>query len=201
MDPTDFSILIIFQLATSDIYSLQSALVTFIDNIATLAIENCLIRPLGNVFDSQSVSNLSEEQVTNLASESPEAQLTRECFKQELEKLQAGLQALSELKIERPPSVFTPPPPKPTTGSPVTEPSFFGINLFTSTNPGIPAPAQQEPAGSLFNNLGATPNPPFYGGIPLKPIPQQPFGLEWMRPFDSSRYPSTVGCRAAPFLW
>lgn len=91
---------------------MKTALVTFVDNIATLAIENCLIRPLGSVFNSQRLSSLSDEQIHNLASESPEIQLERKTLEQELEKLQAGLQALNALKIESLPSSCAPQPRK-----------------------------------------------------------------------------------------
>lgn len=165
---------------------------TFANNIATLAVENCLIRPLGRLFNDQTVSSLSKEQISNLASETPEAQNRRKCHQQELEKLQAGLHALSQLRIKSPPSGFAPPAPspKPTPGSTFTEPSFFGIRLFTPVSSDIPKQPQ-----SLFNQPGAASHPPVHAQAPPKPTPERPFKLGWTEPFNPSNYPSTVAYR------
>jgi hypothetical protein len=68
---------------------------TFIDNVAILAIENCLLLPLESIFTSLAVNNMSDERIKFYGSEAPFIQADRERLRGELDKLQAGLRACS----------------------------------------------------------------------------------------------------------
>jgi hypothetical protein len=95
----------------------DTAILTFVDNVATLAIENCLLVPLERIFTSQAVNDMDDEQISELAAEPPHIRQERERLSSELEKLQAGMQAFN---------VFT------TDGSSLPPPPSFGksINAF-----------------------------------------------------------------------
>ncbi|RAK86367.1 dynamin family protein [Aspergillus costaricaensis CBS 115574] len=47
----------------------DTAIVTFVDNVATLGIENCLLEPLQRILTSQVINNMHDDQVRELASE------------------------------------------------------------------------------------------------------------------------------------
>ena len=74
---------------------------TFFDNVAILAIENCLLAPLERIFTCQTVSDMSDEQIQELASERPYVRETRERLGRELEKLQAGLRTFEDFSNTR----------------------------------------------------------------------------------------------------
>jgi hypothetical protein len=71
----------------------QTAIVTFVDNVATLGIENCLLDPLQRILTSQIVNNMDDDQVRELSMEPPYIHEERQRLAKELDKLQAGLQA------------------------------------------------------------------------------------------------------------
>ncbi|OJJ43880.1 hypothetical protein ASPZODRAFT_73608 [Penicilliopsis zonata CBS 506.65] len=77
---------------------------TFIDNVAILAIENCLLLPLEAIFTSLTINNMEREQIELLASEPAYIKQDRNTLQNELEKLQAGLRACSRHKtlVRRP---------------------------------------------------------------------------------------------------
>ena len=79
----------------------QTALTTFIDNVAILAIENCLLVPLEAIFTSLNVSNMESKQIKSLASEPAHVQSDREMYQTQLEKLRAGLRTLNILNTDR----------------------------------------------------------------------------------------------------
>jgi uncharacterized protein YlxW (UPF0749 family) len=59
----------------------------------TLALENCLISDIPNIFSPEKVYDLPDEKVVMLAAESKQIQRERERLQSELEKLQIGLAA------------------------------------------------------------------------------------------------------------
>ena len=72
----------------------QTAIVTFVDNVATLGIENCLLDPIQRILTSQVINNMHDDQVRELASEPSFTSDERDRLASEVEKLQAGLRTL-----------------------------------------------------------------------------------------------------------
>lgn len=75
---------------------------TFVDNVATLGIENCLLDPLHRIFTSQVINDMEDNQVQELAAELPYISEERDGLAAELKKLQAGLRTLSIFNIQKP---------------------------------------------------------------------------------------------------
>lgn len=71
---------------------------TFTDNVIVLAVENCLIRYLPSIFTSERVNQMEDEELEQLASESPEIKIEREELKQEYEALMEGLRICRKFK-------------------------------------------------------------------------------------------------------
>ncbi|GFF97114.1 interferon-induced GTP-binding protein Mx [Aspergillus udagawae] len=86
----------------------ETAIVTFVDNVATLAIENCLLDPLQRIFTSQVVNNMDDDQIRELSMEQPYIHEERQRLGRELDKLQAGLRALGVFNTQKP-SLSNPP--------------------------------------------------------------------------------------------
>ncbi|OOQ90479.1 Dynamin family protein [Penicillium brasilianum] len=82
----------------------ETAIVIFIDNVAILAIENCLLRPLEHIFSNQVINNMDDEEIEKLAGESQEVKEERERLSRELKKLEAGMRTLSTFNADRPSS-------------------------------------------------------------------------------------------------
>ncbi|KAJ5524676.1 hypothetical protein N7494_011326 [Penicillium frequentans] len=78
----------------------DTAIVTFIDNVAILAIENCLLRPLEHIFTGQTVLDLDDNKICKIAAEPVTTQRDRERLTGELEKLRKGRQALSAFSAD-----------------------------------------------------------------------------------------------------
>lgn len=64
------------------------------ENVAILGIENCLLYPLQSIFTSETVNNMDDSKIRELASEPSFIQEERGRLAQELEKLETGLQTL-----------------------------------------------------------------------------------------------------------
>ncbi|KAL5360179.1 hypothetical protein BJX96DRAFT_184398 [Aspergillus floccosus] len=107
----------------------DTAILTFVDNVATLAIENCLLVPLQRIFTSQAVNDMDDEQISELAAEPPHIRQERERLSSELEKLQAGMQAFN---------VFT------TDGSSLPPPPSFATRATTPVKPQSPSPVRVD---------------------------------------------------------
>lgn len=73
---------------------------TFIDNVAILAIENCLLRPLEHIFTGQTVLDLDDNKICKIAAEPSTTQRDRERLNEELEKLRKGRQALNAFSAD-----------------------------------------------------------------------------------------------------
>ncbi|KAE8397593.1 P-loop containing nucleoside triphosphate hydrolase protein [Aspergillus pseudonomiae] len=91
----------------------DTTIVTFVDNIAILGIENCLLWPLEQIFTSQTVNSMEDQQIRELAEEPPHIQHDRQRLSQELNRLQAGLNTFNIFHAGssslRPPSIFVKP--------------------------------------------------------------------------------------------
>ncbi|KAJ5165387.1 Dynamin [Penicillium coprophilum] len=73
----------------------ETAIVTFVDNVAILAIENCLLCPLEHIFTGKTVLSMDDQQVQEIAAEPSNIQKDRERLNEELEKLRKGNQTLN----------------------------------------------------------------------------------------------------------
>ncbi|KAH8423399.1 uncharacterized protein LDX57_001158 [Aspergillus melleus] len=116
----------------------ETAIVTFVDNVATLAIENCLLRPLDQMLTSQTINNMKDEEVQQLAAEPSYILEERERLSGELAKLQAGLRAFGPFNIH--------PPSMPPFGSKAKPPS-------TSSDSASSGQESSNPPKSLFSSL------------------------------------------------
>ncbi|KAJ5425960.1 hypothetical protein N7465_001030 [Penicillium sp. CMV-2018d] len=87
----------------------NNALITFMDNIASLGIESCLLSPLNGVLTTQTIANMDNSQVEDLfAGISDGAQNWRDELNGDLEKLQMSLRVLKRFKFaESNPSIRT----------------------------------------------------------------------------------------------
>lgn len=64
------------------------------NNVANLAIENCLLGPLESIFTSVTVINMDDKHIEDLASEPATVREQRERLNYQVEKLQTGLSTL-----------------------------------------------------------------------------------------------------------
>jgi hypothetical protein len=69
---------------------LQTALVAFVDNVAILAIKNCLLCPLEHIFPGKTVLGMDDQQIREIAEEPLNIQKDREGLDEELERLRKG---------------------------------------------------------------------------------------------------------------
>lgn len=67
------------------------SLSTFTDNVLILAIENCLIRKIPEMFQSTMVNSMDDEMLARLGSETRSVREEREILQQDLEILGGGL--------------------------------------------------------------------------------------------------------------
>jgi hypothetical protein len=67
------------------------SMTSFIDNVAVLAIENCLVQPLKSIFTPRTVSAMSDLRIQELAAEPSYIQTYREQLKADLRQLEDGL--------------------------------------------------------------------------------------------------------------
>lgn len=72
---------------------------TFVDNVAILAIENCLLCPLEHIFTGKTVLGMDDQQIQEIAAEPSNIQKDRERLNEELEKLRKGRQTLNAFSI------------------------------------------------------------------------------------------------------
>ncbi|CAG8116021.1 unnamed protein product [Penicillium salamii] len=73
----------------------ESAISTFVDNIAILAIENCLLSTLEQVFTGRTVISMNDQQVRQVAAEPSYIQVERGRLNEELEKLRKARHTLN----------------------------------------------------------------------------------------------------------
>lgn len=79
----------------------------FIDDVSTLAIEDCLISKLSTLFRSSNVLEMSDEDISCLAGETRESSLERKRLESKRGVLETGLQGLKSLHKRR--NVVSPP--------------------------------------------------------------------------------------------
>lgn len=69
---------------------------TFTDNVVILAIENCLVRDLPNLFTTRVVNRMQQAELKQLASESPDIRQERTEVQAEYDALKKGLEACNK---------------------------------------------------------------------------------------------------------
>ncbi|KAF4763328.1 hypothetical protein HAV15_000792 [Penicillium sp. str.  len=77
----------------------ETAIVTFVDNVAILAIENCLLCPLEHIFTGKTVLGMDDQQIQEIAAEPSNIQKDQERLNEELEKPRKGRQTLNAFSI------------------------------------------------------------------------------------------------------
>ncbi|CEL07553.1 hypothetical protein ASPCAL10710 [Aspergillus calidoustus] len=80
----------------------DSTLMIFINNVAVVGIENCLLEPLKQILTCQTINNMEDDQVQRIAAEPAHLTGERQRLSQDIGKLQAGLQVLSLSKPMEP---------------------------------------------------------------------------------------------------
>ncbi|KAJ4372438.1 hypothetical protein N0V83_004212 [Neocucurbitaria cava] len=80
----------------------KHAITVFINNIAVLAIENCLIKSLAGIFSPSLIADLSDEKLHAIAAESDEVREERESLREKLSTLTSGKDILNEHIAMRP---------------------------------------------------------------------------------------------------
>ncbi|KAL2832307.1 P-loop containing nucleoside triphosphate hydrolase protein [Aspergillus pseudoustus] len=113
------------------------AIITFVNNVATLAIENCLIQPLQKIFTSQVVNDMDDEQIQELAAEPSYVCEERERLGKELKRLQAGLRTFN---VYRPRTL---PPRNKSTIVTIQETPFMTASPTKSSQGPVPAKQAQ----------------------------------------------------------
>ncbi|KAL4785160.1 hypothetical protein BJX76DRAFT_356335 [Aspergillus varians] len=140
----------------------NTVITVYTENIAMLAIENCLLLPLETIFTSKLVCQMGTEQVIRLASEPASIQHSREALQKKVEKLQACLKICSRydnssrlLKFQRNMMKQESSPSTPGVGSPGPIESMaqaptqqVGTDISSSSKRPLPEPSiHGQPAG------------------------------------------------------
>lgn len=79
----------------------QVAFKTFVDSVAVLAIEQCLLQKLPSLFSPDVVLEMKDEDVSRLAAESEETSAERSRYEEKLIVLESGLSDLQRLDKHR----------------------------------------------------------------------------------------------------
>lgn len=82
---------------------MKVALHTFIDNAATLGVEFCLISSLSDIFSPAIVSEMDDEALANLASESNETKNERSMLQERMRSLKEGEKIVGRHARQAPP--------------------------------------------------------------------------------------------------
>ncbi|KAF9248331.1 hypothetical protein DTO013E5_5165 [Penicillium roqueforti] len=128
----------------------ETAIVTFVDNVAILAIENCLLCPLEHIFTGKTVLEMNDEQIRQIAGEPSNIQKDRERLNEELEKLRKGRQTLNafviaDSSLRARPILAGPPNPRARTPSRAGTAPIAQVapntRLFSRVSPAVTVPA------------------------------------------------------------
>lgn len=81
--------------------SVQVALKTVVDEVSTLAVEQCLLEKLPSILSTDTVLNLTDEEVQRIAGESAESMEERAQATRKLAVLEEAMKELKRLKMHR----------------------------------------------------------------------------------------------------
>ncbi|KAJ5751807.1 hypothetical protein N7520_008724 [Penicillium odoratum] len=170
----------------------ETAIVTFIDNVTTLGIENCLLDPLSGILTSQTINNMEDKQVQDLAGEASYITEERDRLIREQEKLQNSLSVLNKCKIQKKftlkpftdqpgPSKSTKIPERPVTAKPFQWPKSKGDSIFASQDSIFATAHASQPPVSSGGRLSGGPSitdmsTPKEAGLFGSPLASGPFG-------------------------
>ena len=76
-------------------------ILVFINNIASLAIEQCLLSRLHKIFSSTTIREMNDEKLELVASESQDTRIERERVAERVKTLQKGLDTLKRIHPSR----------------------------------------------------------------------------------------------------
>lgn len=85
------------------ILTAQISLRTFTENMIVLVIENCLVEDIPNVFTTEKVSGMEDEELERLAAESEDIRIERSAVRTEYESLRKGLQLCNRYRERKAP--------------------------------------------------------------------------------------------------
>jgi hypothetical protein len=129
----------------------QVAVSRFIDDVSTLAIEDCLISKLSTLFRSSNVLEMSSQDLSRLAGETRESSLERKRLETKRGILETGLQSLKSLHKRR--NAVNPPKQNRVASGDSEQMSAMtpnrSENASIATNSAEAAPLPDEPAHSL----------------------------------------------------
>ena len=80
---------------------LQMTILVFINNIASLAVEQCLLSGLSKIFSSTTIREMNDEKLELVASESRDTRMERERVAERVQILQKGLHTLKRIHPSR----------------------------------------------------------------------------------------------------
>lgn len=178
----------------------QAAISTFVDNVAILAIENCLLGPLAKILTIQTMSSMDDTQLRGLAMEPRSTELNRKRLNSELKKLQFSSETLKEFNIPGSPPL----PPSEMTDALVSGAALVvspsGQSFLLSRDADCKAQTQQGFGAGVSASTAEAPNPtPIFqfNGVQA-PSFGKPSVLGAANPFKSASFGSFVVRPFAP---
>ncbi|OJI96704.1 hypothetical protein ASPVEDRAFT_78461 [Aspergillus versicolor CBS 583.65] len=139
------------------------AIITFVNNVATLAIENCLVQPLQRMITSQVINDMDDKQIQELAAEPSYVGEERERLGKELNRLQAGLRTFNVYRPMTLPSRNII-PQKPSTASLNNSNAAVPVTAAQAVNrksKPMPSTWKTPEQGSMFGNAPTFTTPMF----------------------------------------
>ncbi|KAF2266030.1 hypothetical protein CC78DRAFT_459932 [Lojkania enalia] len=83
----------------------ETTLLGFINNVASLAVEQCLLSGLWKIFSSAAIRDMSDETLSLIASESRDVQMERSRLRDRVEVLQKGLRTIKRIQPSKTSSI------------------------------------------------------------------------------------------------
>lgn len=85
----------------------QTAILTFVNNVASLAVEQCLLSGLPKIFSVATIRDMEEKAITSIASESSETLRKRERLSERVKVLRDAVTIIERIHpAGKPPSVL-----------------------------------------------------------------------------------------------
>ncbi|KAF1992857.1 hypothetical protein P154DRAFT_528189 [Amniculicola lignicola CBS 123094] len=143
----------------------EMAILGFINNVATLAVEQCLLSGLPKIYSASTIRNMKEEDLNLIASESRDVLTGRSRLTERVDILQNGLKIIRKIKPStranrsvvngnEPSSTFSRTSNLPDRGS--RSPSGFNFSLTSNSDP---PKRKLDPHSASGINISRTPEP------------------------------------------